>query len=130
VSDNSPGAGEGRAPVLANTLTLVLLCLSMLIILVCLLFVVPRFGEIFKELDVALPLPTKLTLSLAQSAQIYWFILLPIAGLLCAAPLILARRRAWVIHLVVAALALFLAVGGMMSVTVPVVKIQQMINKK
>jgi type II secretory pathway component PulF len=109
---------------------LIVFGLAMAVILTALITVVPNFNEIFKSLDVALPVPTALTLLVANACQKYWFIVLPLLGLLTAAPMIVARRRARRIYLVATLVALVLAFGAFASIHLPIVKIQQMLNKK
>ena len=131
-SGPGPGPEEKRGPLLPHVLALMFLWVAGGLIVCCLLFIVPQFSEIFKVLDVALPLPTRLTLALSQAAAAWGFVVLPVAGLLSLLPLVLPvlRRRAWQIYIVTAALALFLALGGMASVTRPIVKIHHGLSKR
>lgn len=43
-------------------------------------FVIPRFGEIFKDLGQEMPLPTQILLTISDAFQAYWWVVAAIAG--------------------------------------------------
>lgn len=58
-----------------------LVTVAMAVLLLLLLFVVPRFGELFETLDVALPPSTALLISMSESLVSYWWVgLIALAG--------------------------------------------------
>jgi len=125
-ADSKPETGH----IVASVVTFGIFCLAGLLIVFGLVFVVPKFADMFKELDVALPVPTRLYLALGCALRRYWFMALPVMGLLSALPLMLAPRRAWLTYLVATVMALVFALGGVVFVALPVVKIQQVLSKR
>ncbi len=127
------GNSEGRsldAHTLASLLTLPVFGAAVLLVLAGMIFFVPRFEEIFRQLNIDLPVPTRLMLLASRMCVRGWFAVLPAAALAVAAPMLLARRRAWAFYTAGTLLALVLAFGGFASIYLPVVKIQQMLTKK
>jgi len=57
----------------AMTYPVISLALIFLIVAGLLLFVIPKFKEIFASLKVELPLPTKIILAISEGAQNYWW---------------------------------------------------------
>ncbi len=95
-----------------------------------LIFIVPRFAEIFAQLDVPLPAPTLCFLWLGKVFSSWWYLILPLALLLSAVPIALKPGRSWPIYLICAMLAMILTVGSVVFVYMPIVKIQQMLSKR
>ena len=58
----------------------VLLATGILSIVVLIVFVIPRFSSIFRELGSSLPLPTKILLAVSGMIQSYWWVILLIAA--------------------------------------------------
>ena len=55
---------------------IILVCVMAVVIVVMLLFVIPRFTMIFESMGKALPLPTQILLSLSNAVQSYWWLFL------------------------------------------------------
>jgi len=55
---------------------IILVCVMAIVIVVMLLFVIPRFTMIFESMGKALPLPTQILLSLSNAVQSYWWLFL------------------------------------------------------
>jgi type IV pilus assembly protein PilC len=51
---------------------------AMTVLLVLLMLVVPRFGELFESLDVPLPPTTSLLVSVGETFRAYWFVVFPV----------------------------------------------------
>ncbi len=57
---------------------LVLICISAVVIVVMLLFVVPRFAGMFESLDTPLPATTKALLDTGEFLRHWWFAIIPV----------------------------------------------------
>ncbi len=57
---------------------LVLICISVAVIVVMLLFVVPRFAGMFESLDTPLPATTKILLDTGEFLRHWWFAIIPV----------------------------------------------------
>lgn len=57
---------------------LVLICISVVVIVVMLLFVVPRFAGMFESLDTPLPATTKILLDTGEFLRHWWFAIIPV----------------------------------------------------
>jgi general secretion pathway protein F len=61
---------------------IILVCVMAVVIVVMLLFVIPRFTMIFESMGKALPLPTQILLSFSTAVQGYWWLFLGLGVLL------------------------------------------------
>ncbi len=122
-------APSGTGPLLASALTMAVFCLAGLLILFGLVFVVPKFQRMFEDMNIPLPAPTELVLFVSLVCRKLWFLVLPLAAILAALPMVVARRHAWAVYVPATLLALLLAFVGFVSLYLPIVKIQQMLNK-
>jgi hypothetical protein len=122
-------APSGTGPLLAGALTMAVFGLAGLLILSGLIFVVPKFARMFEEMQIELTAPTRLTLSASLVCRKFWFAVLPLAAILAALPWLIAKRHAWAIYVPATLLALLLAFVGFVSLFLPLVKIQQTLNK-
>ena len=61
---------------------IILVCVMAVVIVVMLLFVIPRFTMIFESMGKALPLPTQILLSFSTAVQSYWWLFLCLGVLL------------------------------------------------
>lgn len=59
---------------------IVVACVAVAVILVMLLFVIPRYMDMFEELGTELPAITILVVTMSNFVQNYWFIILPAAA--------------------------------------------------
>jgi hypothetical protein len=122
---------EGREGLIL--LDAAMLCLWLILGLVVsfgLIFMVPKFAEIFAQLDVPLPAPTLCFLWLSKVFSCWWYLVLPLGLLLSAVPIALKPGRSWPVYLIAAMLAMIMTVGGVLFVYMPIVKIQQMLSKR
>jgi general secretion pathway protein F len=55
---------------------IILVCVMAIVIVVMLLFVIPRFTMIFESMGKALPLPTQILLSFSNAVQSFWWLFL------------------------------------------------------
>ena len=60
----------------AMTYPVVSLCLIIAITLALFLFIIPKFEDIFKSLEIDLPLPTQITLGISKFLQNQWWVLI------------------------------------------------------
>jgi general secretion pathway protein F len=61
---------------------IILVCVMAVVIVVMLLFVIPRFTMIFESMGKALPLPTQILVSVSTAMQSYWWLFLCLGVLL------------------------------------------------
>jgi general secretion pathway protein F len=61
---------------------IILVCVMAVVIVVMLLFVIPRFTMIFESMGKALPLPTQILVSVSTAVQSYWWLFLCLGVLL------------------------------------------------
>jgi hypothetical protein len=94
-----------------------------------LVFVIPKYAQIFTQLDVELPVSTRLVLRTSMFFVSWWFVIFPVVLLVSIVPLFVAPGRSWPLYLVGGLALLLLMVAGFFSVYGPMVKIQQMLGK-
>lgn len=75
------------------------------ILLVILLYLVPRFQDIFSQLQVEMPVPTRVILAFSDLLRTWWFVALPMllalaVGLIVFAAIYGAERIRWIVVLV------------------------------
>ena len=59
----------------------VVLFMACLVVGIIMIFVIPKFKDIFKDLGASLPVPTQILLNLSSFVQNYWWVLILIAGM-------------------------------------------------
>jgi hypothetical protein len=130
-----PVEGDAAQRRLPNLLWLDAAALGLWLVESCLLcgallFVVPGFAEIFIQLDVTLPAPTRALLCLSRAFVNWWYVLIPLAVLMSAVPIAIQPGRSWPVYVLCGMLGFVLAIAGVMSVAMPIVKIQQVLAKR
>ncbi len=95
-----------------------------------LLFVLPKFAEIFIQLDVALPVFTRALLWGSRVFVHWWYVFVPLALLLSAIPIAIRPGRSWPVYVVCAMLGFVLMASGVVFVAAPIAKIQQALAKR